>query len=390
MPRRSAPLIVPLALAVASLGAQRAARSDESTDDPERSNERYALRAELGPELDTNVHRTERVDVAGVMNQAAVASPLARGVLTGSLSDVVGDGHRVAMSATLAAKLFEKSEARDEDVGIAESSLLWRAPLSARSALVLSGAYYEAFQRMAPAPVYSAERHDFRSLTPALRLTHTLGEHAEAGLGAGYRWFLFKPDRSYDFQAPCASLDVTWARETEDGGADWEAVLHATAERRAFDGAVLVAGMAGSPPLTGSAPRVDEFLTAALDVSRTGTVLVGGGYAVQVNASNSFGASATRHFATARFSAALPLDLYLAARTELLLAARYADSSAGRAYLSIEDENRSNVRGELSRNLSPRVQLFARYTFYFNPIGGSATSYIRQTALLSLAFTLEK
>lgn len=386
MPRRPAPLIVPLALAVASLGAQRAARADEGAED----NEHYSLRAELGPELDTNVHRTERVDVAGVMNPPAVASPLARGVLTGSLSDVVGDGHRVAMSATLAAKLFEKSEARDEDVGIAESSLLWRAPLTTRSALVLSGAYYEAFQRMAPAPVYSAERHDFRSLTPALRLTHALGEHAEAGLGAGYRLFVFKPDRSYDFQAPCASLDASWARETDDGGADWEAVLHATAERRAFDGAILVAGTAGGPPTTGSTPRVDEFLTAALDVSRTGSVLVGGGYAVQVNVSNSFGASATRHFATARFSAALPLDLYLAARTELLLAARYADSSAGRAYLSIEDENRSNVRGELSRNLSPRVQLFARYTLYFNPIGGSATSYVRQTALLSLAFTLEK
>ncbi len=176
MSRRPA---LPLVLALAGLvaGAAAGARADEDGASP---NERYSLRAELGPELDTNAHRTEIINVAGVVNPPIVSSPLARAVLAASLSDVVGDGQQIAMSATLAAKVFEKSEARDEDVGIAESTLVWRAPLGARSALALGGGYYEAFQREAPPPVYSYDRRDFRSLTPTLRLSTVLGDAGRA------------------------------------------------------------------------------------------------------------------------------------------------------------------------------------------------------------------
>jgi hypothetical protein len=399
--RRPALPLVPLALAVGlAAGAPPAARADEP-EETEAPNERYSLRAELGPELDTNAHRTEIVHVAGVVNPPVVSSPLARAVLAGSLSDVVGDGHQVSMSATLAAKVFEKAAARDEDVAIAESTLLWRAPLGAHTALGLAGAYYEAFQREAPPPVYGFDRRDFRSLTPTARLLAGLGEHAELGVGAGYRLFVFKPDRTFDFQAPTASLDARWARETEDGAADWEAAFRGAYERRAFDSAPFVEpacpGGGICPPVAGAGTRLDHFATAAVDVSRTGRLLFGGGYALHVNLSNSFGESVLRHFLTAHFAAALPLDVYLAVRAEILFA-RYADhvvvaqvDTVGRTFVSIEDENRNLVRVDLSRNLTDRLQLLARYTFYSNELGaGNVVSYRRQTALLSLAFTIEK
>jgi hypothetical protein len=396
MPRRPALLLVPLALGGIGIGAT--ARAEERPEDG-ASTERYSLRAELGPDLDTNAHRTEMINVAGTVNPPLVSSPLARAVLTTSLSDVVGDGHVVSMSATLAAKVFEKSEARDEDVGIAESSLLWRAPLGRRAALALAGAYYEAFQREAAEPVYSYDRRDFRSLTPTLRLVGAVADHAELGVGGGYRVFVFKPDRSFDFQAPTASLDLRWARETEDGGADWEATFRAAYERRAFDGRPFVSDPScpTCPPISGDGTRLDHFVTGALDLARTGRVLVGGGYALHVNRSNSFGETVTRHFVTAHFAAALPLDLYLALRAEILFA-RYGDhvvvaqttDTAGRTFVSIEDENRNSARVDLSRNLTDRLQLIARYTFYSNELGAGDVTYRRQTALLSIAFTLEK
>jgi hypothetical protein len=55
----------------------------------------------------------------------------------------------------------------------------------------------------------------------------------------------------------------------------------------------------------------------------------------------------------------------------------------------IDRENRSSVRVDLSRALTERLQLVARYTAYLNELG-SVGRYHRQTALLSLAITLDK
>jgi hypothetical protein len=392
MARRLGLCTIPFA-GLALLAAPRAHAQD--ADDRER----YTLRAELGSEYDSNAHRTETV--AGVTNAPVVASPLARAVVSGTFYDVIAPGHEIALSASAAGKLFAAADARGEDVGIAESGLLWRAALGQRTTFALSGAYYEAFQRAAAAPDAGASatqdsaHHDFRSLTPSARLGLRVAPGLDLGAGGGYRLFVFKPARDFDFHAPMASVDARWARESSDGGADWEATLRGAFERRTFAGSPLVGASSACPvgpcpPSFGAGTRVDTFVTGGFDLARTGAVLLGGGYAVHVNSSNSFGSTATRHFASARFAAALPLELYLAARSELLLAARYADPAAGRAFLSIEDENRSHVRAELSRNLTPELQLIARYTFYFNPLGGSLAAYTRHTALLSLAFALEK
>jgi hypothetical protein len=398
MPRRSAPLTVPLVLA-AVVACSVASGPGDARAQEARSTEHHTLRAELGPEIDTNAHRTETVSSPLVTNQPAVVSPLVRAVLGGSISDVVGAGHQIALSLTLAGKVFTNPAARSEDVAVIDSNVLWRKAFAQVWMAATTIGYYDAFQRRSDD---DSQRRDFRSLTPTLRLSRAFGDSVDAGVGGGYRLFAFKPDHSYDFMAPTAVLDARWARETADGAADWEVSLRAGYERRMFAGRRFVEDTTCTtapmcPPITGAETRRDHFLTSALDVTRTGSVLVGAGYGLYVNRSNSFGESVLRHFVTARFAAALPFELYLAARVEILFA-RYSDQvyvaqtmDAAKPWVTIEDENRNSARVELSRNLGDRLQLIARYTFYANELSrNNDVSYRRQTALLSLSFALEK
>ncbi len=387
--------LLPRLGALATVAASTAFGSPARAEAPDT--ERYALRAELGVEYDSNAHRTELV--AGALNPPVVASAVERLVLGGTLSDAVADGQTVALSATLAGKLFDSAAAGDEDVAIAQSSAGWQAALGPRTTLALGGAYYEAFQRASTDLTDASERRDFQSLAPGAQLGWALGDRLDLTAGAGARWFVFKPDGDDDFFAPTASLELRWARPIE-GGADWEAGAGAAFEHRSFGGPALTdtcpppvpTGFACSGPET----RVDEFLMSHFDVTRTGRVLLGASYALHVNRSNSYGETVVRHILGARFATALPAGLMLAARAELLLAS-YADRvivgqlSAGSMFVSIEDENRSNARVDLSRDLDERLRLVARATFYANELANAAPiSYRRLTLLLSLAYALER
>jgi hypothetical protein len=142
--------------------------------------------------------------------------------------------------------------------------------------------------------------------------------------------------------------------------------------------------------------RADTFIVGHLDLTRVGAFLAGAGYALHVNRSNSYGESLTRHVVTLRLATSLPLGCYLAARAELIFAHYLEPVAIGRVsttgrLLSIDDENRSSLRVDLSRALAQRWLLLARYTIYANEIGVSSAvaRYHRQTALLSIAFTFE-
>ncbi len=135
-----------------------------------------------------------------------------------------------------------------------------------------------------------------------------------------------------------------------------------------------------------------------LDLQRVGHVLIGAGYAFHYNLSNSYGETVMRHFVTARFAAPLPGGFTLAVRGELIYGhytqrvpiGTVAVGNSFSSVESIEDENRSSVRVDLSRDLTERLRLVARYTFYVNELGNPSISYQRQTILLSVMGTVEK
>ncbi len=366
--------------------------------------ERYTLRAEVGLEYDTNAHRTEIV--AGANNPPIVASPLERLVLAGTLSDQVADGQMLTLGATAAGKIYDAPAATDENVAIAQSSIAWAKTLGPRATLTLSGAYYEAFQAPAKNLVDASERRDFRSLASTVQLGWVPAERFDLSIIAGYRNFLFKPDRDDDFNAPTAAAELRWTRQISD--ADWELSAGAAFEHRVFGGPALLAcplaitggGDEGLFACAGPDTRHDDFLMSHLDLLRVGAVLWGAGYALLYNRSNSYGETVIRHIATARFAAPLPGGLTLAARGELLLAfykqpvivsQQLAPGNTFSSVESIDNENRSSVRVDLSRDLGDHLRVVARYTFYVNEIANaSPISYQRQTLLLSLTGALEK
>jgi hypothetical protein len=119
------------------------------------------------------------------------------------------------------------------------------------------------------------------------------------------------------------------------------------------------------------ARHVDQFSSGQVDLTHTGSLLLGLGYTLQWNRSNSDTESVFRHVGMAKLASALPGHLFLAARAELVYAT-YPDhvvlaaGPTGSAMASIEDENRSQLRIELSRALTPALRVVARYTLALN------------------------
>jgi hypothetical protein len=365
------------------------------------TDERVAVRAELGAEYDDNVHRAEQIP--GMTDAPPrVASAVARGVFGLSASDSLPHEQEVAFSVLGAGKLFLAPAARSENVFIVDNAGSWRIATDPHGKLGISASYYEATQSGTETErALSAEARDFRSLVPMLRLLRFVGASSSLGLGAGYRWFVYKPQRSYDFLAPVLSIEYRLVHETADGDADWEVTASAGVELRRFAGSRLVsdpAGCTGGTCLSIIDPtgtrHVDQFFTGQIDVTRTGRVLVGGGYMLQWNRSNSRSESLLRHVGIVRLTAPLPLDLYLAARAELVYVT-YPDKitltsgPTGQPSASIEDETRSQVRAELSRDVIANLQVVARYSFYANALGHGVGNYRRQTATLSLLYTTD-
>jgi hypothetical protein len=365
------------------------------------NDERVAVRAELGAEYDDNVHRVEQI--AGVTDGAPrVASAVARSVFGLSASDNLAHGQEVAFSILGAGKLFLAPAARSENVFVVDNTGSWRIATDSRGKLGIGASYYEALQSGTETErALPTEARDFRSLVPSLRLLRFVGASSSLGVAAGYRWFVYKPQRSYDFLAPVLSIEYRLVHETTDGDADWEVTASAGVELRRFAGSRLVSDPAGCsggiclPILDPTGTRhVDQFVTGQIDITRTGRVLVGAGYMLQWNRSNSRSESLLRHVGTVRLTAPLPLDLYLAARAELVYVTypdklTLATGPTGQPSASIEEETRSQLRAELSRDVTTGLQVVARYSFYANALGQGVGNYRRQTATLSLVYTAD-
>jgi hypothetical protein len=364
-------------LALAGVASSGAARADPA---------RYELRAEVGAEYDSNPGRAEAVD--GLPASPPIqGSPLGRVVLAGDVAGTIASRHALSLSLGLAGKGFTRSLARSEDVLVAQATAGWAVLVGGRTSVGLTGSYYDVGQRRTTAA------RDFRSLTPALRLDQTLGAFGQLSIGAGYRWFTYKPEPDFDFGGPTFfALYRHLVPAEEPGAADWEWSGGLSAEVRRFAG-VRCTGIDACPGPPTAGQRRDQFFVAHLEATRTGTFLAGAGLAADGNASNSYGEAVIRGLVHVRAVVSLPGDVLLSGRAELV-AARYRDAVPlarsmvpGTPQTTIEDERRSTLRLEAVRPLSRHVDLGVRYTFHTNEIAAGPVRFRRQTFLLFVAVT---
>lgn len=348
---------------------------------------RYGVRLEAGGEYDSNPERRE--EVAGIEDRPIRAAPALRLVSGIDIAAASRAGHLFSLSGEAAGKRFLETDVQGEDLLLLDGRLTADFALSERSRLALLVSHYDALQRASDLP----EARDFRSTTPALRFEHRLGG-ARFAAGGGWRWFTFKPEPMFDFQAPTAFVAYRQALlpPLDVPGAEWDWGLTASFEGRRFQSS-RCAQVALCPPTDPTAPqRLDRFVALAADVNRTGDALVGGGVALQINDSNSFGESLLRAAVHLRAAVLLPLDLSLAGRAELV-AARYRDAvQVGRdpmtgSFVSIEEEGRSTLRLELLRPLGERFETGVRYTLWTSAPGDDTVSFQRHSFVLFLAVT---
>jgi hypothetical protein len=362
---------------------------------------KLALRLELGPEYDSNANRAEIVQ--GAMDaDMPTGSFLVRTTGRGQL--VWRSGRNLLRgSALLGGKIFFSPDVQDQNTLVAQAGLEDRIQLHDAVQLSFGGDYYEAHQQtvITTCSVRSCDRHrDFRSGTVATRLFFA-GDGGQFALGGGYRGFQWKPDAAFDFHA--ALFDAGTFARFNVGPADREHELDLSAgyrmERRFYNG---VAEQNNCPPgmlsdtcigNTGRG-RADWFHEGTIDFTWVSKVLVGVGYALQFNRSNSFGQSLLRNIVTLKFSARLPWQLYVTLKGQLLIN-KYLDpvlldrQVATQTFVSIEDENRNAVLVDVERPIGKTgVAVSARYSLYTNELSQAPVQFMRHVVYLGVSYKI--
>jgi hypothetical protein len=347
-------------------------------------------RLEAGAEHDTNPARTETVEGVTAPNRVG-SSPLGRFAATGDVAAVLGEGFTLSLGGGFAGKGFVHADARPEDVLVADARSHVAVALGASTTFALDATYYEIFQRSDDVQ----DARDFRSVLPAARLEQRVGA-AQLYAGAGYRSLTWKPAPELDFAGATAFLGYRQQRAVPLGeeGAEWEWGAAASVDLRTFGGPrceSLDACRSDGTPET----RRDRFVVAQVDATRTGDVLLGAGFALHLNESNSFGESLRRVIGHVRGVFLLPAGFSLATRLELV-ATTYADpvpvghDATTDRYVPLEQESRSTLRAELTHPLGALVDAGLRYTYYTSAPSSGPVAFQRQTFLLYLAVVLER
>jgi hypothetical protein len=373
--------------AVALLAALVAALAGSSGLARAANELRYGVRLEGGGEYDSNPGRREQVEGSTAPAEVTAATAL-RLVSTLDLALLTSGGHLFSVGVEGAGKRYLDPVVQEEDLLVLDGRFAADFALGERNRLALQLSHYDALQRAEALP----DARDFRSTSPSLRFEHRRDRARFSG-GAGWRWFVFKPERSFDFQAPTAFLSY-WQSVSpplEEPGAEWDWRVTASFEGRRFSTNRCVAG-AACPPTVPADRRMDRFYAATAEVNRTAEVLIGAGLAGQLNDSNSYGESLLRGAVYLRGVLLLPWQLSLAARAELV-ATRYADAvQVGRdpagAFLSIEEEGRTTLRVELMRPLGNHAEAGLRYSFWTTALGTETVSYQRHNLLAFVAVLL--
>ena len=365
---------------------------------------RFGLTLSLGPEYDSNANRAE-----SVANAESPDTPTGSFLLrsTGNLRLTWRSGDNVLrLSLGMGGKIFFNPAVFDQDVFALSLSGEERFRAGSHLHLAVLGDYYDAWQL----PVAPFRARDFRSGSAVARI-YILDRIGEVALSGGYRGFQYKPDPYFDFDSAQATA-YSVARLLFGANGDHELDVAATyhMERRYFRGVVQLFAdptlQPGETPtvcayghpisdrciIAGTDQRADWFHETGLEVTYVGPLLVGVGYGLQINLSNSFGQSLLRHIVTLKLAYRFPWSIYATLKAQLY-ASTYLDPVLldrvinTLQFITIEDENRNNVIVDLERPIGDTgLAINARYSVFTNELTPSPVSFLRQVVYLGLTY----
>ncbi len=381
---------------------------------PAGASPRIGVTAELGPELDTNATRLRTVQGSA---EDPVTAGLMRLTARGSLSTTLGTRHLLGLTYGGGGKLFWDGEVGEsEDELVQHASLDWVVRLPVGT-LRTGGDYYDAFQR--------TSTRDFRTGQGRMRLDLRHPSTGARGLVLlSYRGLQYKPDtdlddvhciESYDagcarysFHGPLGELGLGW-RFTRGKGADaveWGISVSYGPGLRLYDSLIRGhrekctpgGGAAGTAAAVcayfkeGQRQDLNHLVRAQLDYMGNADFSLW--YWAEINRSNSFGSSYTRHVVGLKFTTVLVWQIYLTAKgviqirqDEDPLFFGLGDADRDQTFINIEEENRSSVTVQLARDLGFwDLSVLLRYSVQVGEAvsasgGGSflSPSYLRQT-----------
>jgi hypothetical protein len=352
---------------------------------------------ELGPEFDSNANRVEVNNNGQQPIDQPVASPLLRATSRLKLAWRSGIS-TLTVSAGLGGKLFFLPAAFDDSVLVLQAGVEERVQLPRSFWLSLSGDYYDAFQEssLSTCGPPCMRQRDFRAGSLIARLFYA-GALGTLGIGGGYRGFDFKPDASLSFQS--AELDASAQTVVTRGNHEVTLAWSYHLERRFYSALVQINPYC--PPweplvdgclVEGSESRADWFHEGRFDITYLGPVLVGTGYGLQIDLSNSYAQSLLRHVITFRFATRLFWNIYGTLKAQLLIN-KYLQAvpldfmGSTMTFVSIEDENRNAIIVDLERPVGRGVAINLRYSFFTNELTSNLpVSFIRHVAYAGIIY----
>ncbi|MDB4966223.1 MAG: hypothetical protein JWN44_1912 [Myxococcales bacterium] len=363
---------------------------------------RFGLTLSLGAEYDTNANRAEVVAGAESPDHA-LDSFVIRSTIYADFAWRSGN-NVLSLAGNIGGKLYTDLNVFDQNVLAGQIALQDRVRVTRFLHIAALGDYYDASQMD-----YPPYRHrDFRTGTARARL-YFIDRLGEVWLTGGYRGLQYKPDPYFNFDAGQANaFAITRLHFGANDDHELDIAGSYQIERRFFSGVVQEFQQDNNPdPLklcaygheilerclvAGAALRRDWYHEAGFEVTYVGPLLVGAGYGVQLNTSNSFGQSLLRHVVTLKLGYRFPWNLYATVKAQIWVT-RYLDPVLlDRAIntsnlVPIEDENRPSVIVDLERPIGRSgVAVNARYSVYTNEISPSPVSFLRQVVYFGLTY----
>jgi hypothetical protein len=339
----------------------------------------WKVQLEAGSGYDSNVHRESGDAVTGALGGSVGGRFAASGRATERL--------RLSASGVALARAYAGGDASEEDVLVLAAD--GRADLLLGDAAPgVRASYYDAL-----AAADELGSLDFRAGDVAATLALRDGDHRVDAF-AGWRFYRFKPDATFDFAGEHAGIRYSWAPAGE--GDAWQLRAGYAVNRRGYTSAAVANLCPPGEPIAPSClvatgrDRVDLFHDASVEVVYTGALLASVRYQLMVNDSSSFAQSLVRHRLELAGTFDAWLDIVVTAKL-LLQLHRYPDGlllggDLG-TFTTIDDETRNALILHATRELGDGVMVEARYAFYASPFSPGAASYVRHTLYVGMVVT---